>query len=58
MQEYLDNGTKLGWLIDPQAKEVTIYEPNQAPKVLSQPSSLDGTDLLPDFLCELDFLWD
>ncbi|NJN74749.1 MAG: Uma2 family endonuclease [Limnothrix sp. RL_2_0] len=58
MQEYIDNGTKLGWLIDPQAKEVTIYKLDQTPEILTQPSSLDGGNLLPDFTCNLDFLWD
>lgn len=57
MAEYLENGTKLGWLIDPQAKVVTIYQPQKDPQVLTQPTFLEGGDVLPDFICELDFLW-
>jgi Uma2 family endonuclease len=57
MQEYIDNGAKLGWLIDPQSQEVTIYQFNESPKILSKPNILDGGELMPDFTCELDFLW-
>jgi Uma2 family endonuclease len=57
MQEYIDNGAKLGWLIDPQSQEVTIYQLNQSPKILSKPNVLDGGELMPEFVCELDFLW-
>ena len=57
MNEYLDNGSQLGWLIDPQSKELTIYQPQRSPQILSQPKTLTGGDLLPEFVCDLDFLW-
>lgn len=57
MQEYIDNDAKLGWLIDPQAEAVTIYQPHQTPEILQKPQSLSGGDVLPGFICELDFLW-
>ena len=57
MNEYLDNGSQLGWLIDPQSKELTIYQPQRSPQILSQPKTLAGGDLLPEFICGLDFLW-
>lgn len=57
MAEYIDNGVKLGWLLDPTAKTATIYRPHQDPEILTEPASLDGGELLPGFVCELDFLW-
>ncbi|MEM1426785.1 MAG: Uma2 family endonuclease [Cyanobacteria bacterium P01_H01_bin.130] len=57
MTEYLDNGCQLGWLIDPQTQALTIYQPQRSPEILSQPKTLAGGDLLPDFVCDLDFLW-
>lgn len=57
MIEYLENGVKLGWLVDPKAEEIIIYQPDQDPIILSKPKSVDGGDILPDFVCNLDFLW-
>jgi len=53
MQEYMDNGAKLGWLIDPQNKRVEIYRPGQAVEVLENPSSLSGESILPGFTLSL-----
>ena len=30
MQEYLDSGLRVGWLIDPISQQVAIYRQNQA----------------------------
>ena len=57
MTEYLDNGCQLGWLIDPQSQELTVYQPQRSPEILGQPKALAGGDLMPDFICDLDFLW-
>ncbi len=53
MQEYINNGVRLGWLIDPQNKRVEIYRPGQAVKVLDFPQSLSGEDVLPGFVLDL-----
>lgn len=37
MQSWLENGAKLAWLVDPIAKNVTIYHPGQAAETLNQP---------------------
>ena len=49
MQEYLDAGLRLGWLINPQDNNVEIYRPNQSVEVLNLPVSLSGEDVLPNF---------
>ncbi len=53
MQEYLDNGLQLGWLINPQDKQVIIYRPNQAPEFLQSHTSLSGEDVLPGLVLNL-----
>ncbi|MEH2256258.1 Uma2 family endonuclease [Nostoc sp.] len=53
MQEYIDNGVRLGWLIDPQNQQVEIYRPGQDVEVLQSPTSLSGEDVLPGFVLNL-----
>ncbi|ABW25390.1 Uma2 family endonuclease [Acaryochloris marina] len=49
MQEYLDSGLRLGWLIDPQNQTVEIYRFGQEVEVLDLPTTLSGEDILPGF---------
>ena len=53
MQEYIDNGTKLGWLIDRQNQQVEIYRNNGTVEIVKSPSSLSGEDILPNFTLDL-----
>ena len=53
MQEYIDNGAKLGWLIDPQNRQVEIYRPSRDVKVLENPTVLSGEDILSGFVINL-----
>ncbi|MBD2653357.1 Uma2 family endonuclease [Synechocystis sp. FACHB-383] len=53
MEEYMENGAKLGWLIDPQNKRVEIYRPGQAVEVLQNPDTLSGEEILPGFTLSL-----
>ncbi len=39
MHEYIDNGAKLGWLIDPQKRRVEIYRVGKEVEVLEHPSA-------------------
>ncbi|MBE9145814.1 Uma2 family endonuclease [Planktothrix mougeotii] len=57
MQEYLENGVRLGWLIDRQHQTVSIYRPNQNIEILEQPLSLSGEDVLPGFILDLTEIW-
>ncbi|HRJ45160.1 MAG TPA: Uma2 family endonuclease [Caldilineaceae bacterium] len=54
MTEYLENGARLGWLIDPQAQQVYIYQPGHALEVLDDPETVSGDPVLPGFVLELD----
>jgi Uma2 family endonuclease len=57
MQEYLDNGAQLGWLIDPIDKRVYIHRLDQPVDVLENPSSLQGDPVLSGFLLPVSELW-
>ncbi|MGB7379015.1 MAG: Uma2 family endonuclease [Rivularia sp. (in: cyanobacteria)] len=53
MQEYIENGVRLGWLINPQDKQVEIYRQNKLVEVGIIPITLSGEDVLPGFELEL-----
>ncbi len=57
MQEYQDNGTRLGWLINRKDREVEIYRMGLPKEVLQNPSSLSGEDVLPEFRLYLGEIW-
>ena len=57
MQEYIDNGAHLGWLIDPIDKRVYVYRPNQPVESLDNPSTLSGDPVLPGFVLHVRELW-
>jgi Uma2 family endonuclease len=58
MQEYMNSGLRLGWLIDPQNQQVEIYRQNQQVEILSLPTTLSGEDVLPGFILELPIFTD
>ena len=58
MKEYLENGVKLGWLINPQLQQVEIYRPEKVTEVVNHPAILSGEDVLPELVIELDFIWE
>ena len=49
MQEYLDSGVRLGWLLNPQDQQVEIYRQGQEKEILSLPATLSGEAVLLDF---------
>ncbi len=53
MGEYIDNGVKLGWLINPEAKQVEIYRSGKDRELLNLPQILSGEDILPGFVLDL-----
>ena len=57
MQEYMENGAQLGWLIDPENRSVTIYRPNQSPETLTNIDSLTATEPLTGFTLDLAEVW-
>ena len=53
MQEYMDNGARLGWLINPKNHPVEIYRQGQEKEILQAPTHLSGEQVLPAFVLEL-----
>jgi Uma2 family endonuclease len=47
MQEYLDNGARLGWLIDAAMRAIYVYRPNQPVERLDNPIAISGEPILP-----------
>ncbi|EAW33822.1 Uma2 family endonuclease [Lyngbya sp. PCC 8106] len=57
MQEYINNGARLGWLIDPQNRTVEVYRVGLEVEVLSNPTELSGEEVLPGFVLNLRRVW-
>lgn len=57
MQEYMNGGVKLGWLIDRDNRYVEIYRAGLDVEVLQSPLQLSGEDILPGFVLNLDLVW-
>ena len=57
MQEYQDNGARLGWLINRRDRQVEIYRIGQSVEVLQSPITLSGETVLPDFVLDLASIW-
>ncbi len=57
MQEYLENGSQLGWLINRQDKKVEIYRQGQAVEIVENPTNLSGENILPNFILDLIPMW-
>jgi len=57
MLEYQENGVRLGWLINPQDREVEIYRLGGTMEVLKSPSEVGGEDVLINFVLDLTAIW-
>ncbi|MCT7960594.1 Uma2 family endonuclease [Laspinema sp. D1] len=57
LQDYIENGALLGWLIDRKHQQVYIYRPNQPVDCLTQPTTLSEESLLPGFVLDLSTIW-
>jgi Uma2 family endonuclease len=64
MEEYIANGARLGWLIDPQTRQVHVYRPGATPEapplveVLDNPATVSGGAALPGFVLSLAEVWE
>lgn len=57
MEEYIANGTLLGWLIDRQNRQVYIYRPHREPEILNAPETISGDPELPGFVLVMAKIW-
>ena len=58
MQEYIDNGAQLGWLIDPRERNVYVYRPGEEVVCLSDPETISGDPVLSNFELDVRRLWE
>ncbi len=54
MEEYIENGAQLGWLIDPIKKKVHVYRPDALVEILDNPMEISGDPLLKEFILKLE----
>src|SRR4051794_22630584 len=57
MQEYIANGARLGWLLDPEPHRVSVYRPNEPVQRLDDPATLAGEPVLRGFVLNLREIW-
>jgi Uma2 family endonuclease len=57
MQQYIDNGVRLAWLIDRKQRRVYIYRPGVPVQQLDNPETVSGDPELPGFVLRLSQIW-
>jgi Uma2 family endonuclease len=57
MEEYLANGVRLGWLLDPFSRKVYIYRPARPVEELKDPATVSGEEVLPSFTLNVPPVW-
>ena len=57
MQQYLDNGTQLGWFIDPRNRRIYIYRTGEEVEVLQDAATVSADPVLRGFELQLAELW-
>ena len=57
MREYIDNGARLGWLIDPRERQVHVHRPGSPVELLQQPRSVSADPVLSGFTLEMADIW-
>jgi Uma2 family endonuclease len=58
MDEYIENGAKLGWLIDPEPHQVHVYRPRVGVVVLENVAEIAADPELPGFVLDLREIWE
>jgi Uma2 family endonuclease len=61
MAEYIENGARLGWLIDPldpSQRRVHVYRPGEPIEILEAPAEISGDPELPGFVMDLREIWE
>jgi Uma2 family endonuclease len=57
MCEYLENGARLGFLINRKQRQLEISRPHQDVEILDNPDTVSGEDVLPGFVLDLSTIW-
>jgi Uma2 family endonuclease len=57
MAEYIENGARLGWLMDPKPKQIYVYQPGQPISRFDNPDTITGDPALRGFVLSLKDIW-
>jgi Uma2 family endonuclease len=57
MEEYIQNGAQLGWLLDPIEKKVYVYRPRAQVECVDNPSTVSAEPVLKGFVLDFRELW-
>ena len=57
MLEYMENGVRLGLLVDPQNRRVHVYRSGQPVEILEEPATVSADPVLPSFVLDLSVIW-
>jgi Uma2 family endonuclease len=58
MREYLENGARLGWLLDPGERKIHICQPEEDVRILENPQKVSGDPVLQGFVLDLRPIWE
>lgn len=54
VEDYLNSGSRLVWIVYPKRKVVVVYRASNTVSFLHEPDELDGEDVIPNFRLPLD----
>jgi Uma2 family endonuclease len=57
MKEYMANGARLGWLLDPKNRHVYVYRPGVPVERLDDPPTVSGDPELPGFVLDVQAIF-
>lgn len=57
MEEHVENGARLGWLVDPGHRRVHVYKPGEPVRELENPEKVSGEGVPPGFELEMREVW-
>lgn len=58
VQEYLDAGTSIVWVVETLRRQVTVHTPDRNPRIYRDGETLDGGDVLPGFALSVTYIFD
>ena len=53
IKDYVKNGVKLVWLVDPEMRTVTVYAGSLRGTEIDEAETITGGDVLPEFSCKV-----
>lgn len=58
IREYVENGARLGWLLDPEERKTHVYKPGETAGILRRSDKLSGDPVLSGFILDLKPIWE